>query len=103
MNPFTHEKRRSMTPQRRARIFALANSRCSKCSRKLGPADDWDVDHKIALECGGTDDDANLQVLCDWCHDGKTGGDHEAAGKGRRRFTKHVVPKRFREGKGWRK
>lgn len=102
MTPFAHHKRGAMTPQRRARIFAAADGRCHKCTRKLGPADDWDCDHIIALENGGNDDDANLAPCCDWCHDDKTADDHAAAGKGRRRFTKHTVPKRFQRSRAWR-
>jgi len=103
MSAFSHHKRGSMTPQRRARIFDANGGRCWKCSRKLGPADDWDIDHKIALENGGTDDDENLAPCCDWCHVEKTADDHATAGHGRRMATKHCVPKRFRTGKGWRK
>lgn len=101
-NPFTHDRRGSMTAQRRARIFAAAESRCHKCKRKLGPADFWDVDHVIALENGGTDDDANLAPCCDWCHVEKTADDHEKAGRGRRAYTRHFVPGQFRKAKGWR-
>lgn len=102
MNPFTHAKRGSMTPQRRARIFAAADGRCWKCTRRLGPADDWDCDHKIALERGGSDDDDNLAPICEWCHTDKTGDDHAEAGKMRRSYSKHVVPGRFRKSRGWR-
>jgi len=103
MNSFVHDRRRNMTPQRRARIFAAAEGRCHKCERKLGPSDDWDVEHVIALENGGTDDDTNLAPCCDWCHQIKTSDDHSLAGHGRRMATKHTVPKRFRQSKGWRR
>lgn len=99
---FTHAKRGSMTAQRRARIFEAGGGRCAGCGRKLGPADDWDIDHRIAIENGGSDEDSNLHVLCDWCHDVKTADDHGQAAKGRRVMTKHSVPKRFRQGRGWR-
>lgn len=104
MNPFEHAKRKSMTPQRVARIFHAAGGKCHKCKRKLGPADDYDIDHIIALENGGTDEDSNLAPCCDWCHVEKTADDHETAGHSRRAATRHVVPKRFRAGKGrlWR-
>lgn len=102
MTPFTHHKRGSMPAQRRARIFHDKGGRCHKCGRKLGPADDWDVDHILALENGGTDDDSNLAPICDWCHTDKTSDDHATAGHGRRMATKHCVPKRFRKGRGWR-
>lgn len=100
---FVHNARGNMPPQRRARIFQAADGRCHRCGRKLGPADDWDCDHKVALENGGTDDDANLAPCCDWCHESKTSEDHAQAGHGRRMATKHNVPKRFRQGKGWRR
>ena len=57
---FTHHKRGSMTMQRRARIFEQCGGKCEACGRKLGPADHWDADHRIALENGGTDDDNNM-------------------------------------------
>lgn len=99
---FTHAARGSITAQRRARIFEACGGRCAVCSRKLGPADDWDVDHAIALENGGTDDDGNLRVVCDWCHTDKTAEDHALAGHGRRMATKNRVPKRFRKSRAWR-
>lgn len=102
MNPFEHAKRNSMTPQRRAKLFAMHGPYCAECTRKMGPGDDWDLDHIVALERGGTDDDANFQVLCEVCHTAKTGEDHAEAGKMRRSYTKTVVPKRFRQKRGWR-
>jgi 5-methylcytosine-specific restriction enzyme A len=101
MNAFVHEARRSMTPHRRAKIFADREGRCHKCKRTLGPSDDWDCDHVLALENGGTDDDNNLAPCCSWCHVEKTADDHETAGHGRRAAVRHTVPKRFRKGKGW--
>ena len=100
---FTHNRRGAMTPQRIARLFEAGGGRCACCGRKLGPADDYDLDHIIALENGGTDDDDNIQVVCDWCHTIKTAEDHALAGHGRRMATKHSVPKRFRQSKGWRR
>lgn len=100
--PFTHAKRRIRTPQQRAKIFHANGKRCHKCKRTLGPADWWDLDHRIALENGGTDEDDNLAPCCEWCHDDKTADDHAIAGHGRRRATRHCVPKEFRKGKGWR-
>lgn len=42
------------------------------------------VDHVVPKAAGGSDDDSNLQGLCDACHVAKTGGDAQA-GKGRQR------------------
>jgi hypothetical protein len=99
---FVHARRGSMTPQRRARIFQAHDGRCHKCKRKLGPADDWDCDHVLALENGGTDDDTNLAPICDWCHVEKTADDHEQGWKGKRIATKHTVPSRFKRSR-WRR
>lgn len=99
---FKHATRGAMTAQRRAKIFELSAGRCYRCGRKLGPADDWDCEHVIALENGGTDADDNIRVCCDWCHKDKTADDHEQAGHGRRMAAKHRVPKRFRKSRAWR-
>lgn len=101
-NPFTHAKRGSMTPQRMARIFAARDGKCHKCGRKLRPGDDYDFDHIIALENGGTDEDSNIAPCCDWCHIEKTSDDHAAAGHSRRVYSKHVVPKKLSRKRGWR-
>lgn len=101
-NPFRHSWRGAMSPQRMARIFAAAGGKCHRCGRSLRPGDDYEFDHIVALENGGTDDDVNIAPCCDWCHVAKTGQDHEHAGHSRRAYTKHVVPKRYRKGKGWR-
>lgn len=99
---FQHAKRGSMTPQRALRIFQAADGRCHICKRKLGPADDWEVEHVIALENGGTDDDANLAPACSWCHADKTTDDHAQAGHGRRMAVKAFVPRRYRQKRGFR-
>lgn len=100
---FTPTPRRSMTPQRRARIYAQERGICWKCERRLSPGDLWSVEHVIALENGGPDDDANCRVTCDWCKLGKDREDHALAAKGRARATKHTVPGRHpkRGFRGW--
>lgn len=101
-SPFHHHERGAMSDQRRARIFFAHGSRCHRCKRKIRAGEDWDVDHVIALENGGTDDDANLAPCCEWCHTEKTTDDHGTASHGKRIATKHVVPKRFKKSK-WRR
>lgn len=101
-SPFHHEKRKVFTPPERAKIFADAGERCAKCTRKLVIGDDWDVDHRIALENGGTNAPENLQVLCDWCHEPKTADDHRTASKSKRVYVQQRVPGRFRRSKSWR-
>lgn len=99
---FTHAPRGSMSPQRALRIFQAADGRCHICKRKLGPADDWECEHVIALENGGTDADSNLAPACSWCHADKTTDDHAQAGHGRRMAVKAFVPKRYRQKRGFR-
>jgi 5-methylcytosine-specific restriction endonuclease McrA len=111
-NPFTHERRRSMTGQRVARIYAMRSGRCGVlqsngtwgdgCGWEFGVKGDYEVDHIHALEKGGKDDDENCQLLCCACHDKKTPQDHADAGHIRRSFTKHVVPSKFRSKRGFR-
>lgn len=101
MSPFTHHKRGSMTPHRVARIFAENSGKCHKCKRKMGPSDDYDIEHIVALENGGTDDDANLAPCCEWCHQKKTADDHSSHAKGVRAFVNYAVPKRLRKKRGW--
>lgn len=101
MNAFVHAARGAMTLKRRAKIFLAHNGKCHKCTRSLRPSDDWDVDHVIALECGGSDDDANLAPICCWCHEEKTAEDHGRGAKGRRLSAKHTVPSRFKPKRGW--
>ena len=102
MSPFSHDKRGSITPQRVARIFAKNDGRCHECGRKLGPADDYEIDHKIALSRGGTDDDKNLAPICEGCHIIKTRDDISEAARIKRTATKHTVPKKFMASK-WRR
>lgn len=100
-SPFTHEPRKRFTPRERAEVFALRLGCCHRCTRKLSVSDDWTLEHRIALECGGTNSTENMDVTCSWCEPTKTAEDHRAAGHNRRAYTRHVVPGRFRKGKGW--
>lgn len=99
---FTHEPRKRFTIMQRAKFFEDAGGRCAKCTRKITAAEDWDLDHRIPLEGGGTNDDENMQVLCSFCHDGKTATDHSMAAKGKRMAAKAFVPRRFKQKRGWR-
>lgn len=116
MDPFTHEKRKSMTPQRIAKIFALRGGRCGVynqetdswgqgCGWKFGVKGGYEIDHITALCRGGVDVDQdirNFQLLCEACHSKKTGNDLKELGSMRRAYTRHVVPNKFRRSKTWR-
>lgn len=81
-------------PQRvRLRLFEASGGRCASCGRKLGPGDKWQADHIIALVNGGEHSEANLQVLCDWCHKGKSREDVAIKSKGARIRANHVLPR----------
>lgn len=56
---------------RRVRILIRDSYRCRACQRVVY-GKKAHVDHIRPLEDGGTDDDANLQVLCESCHGVKT-------------------------------
>jgi hypothetical protein len=108
-NTFVTSKRGSMTPQRRARIFAARGGVCGNkdrggedwgCGRKLRPpADSWTIEHDPALENGGEDVDEQCYVVCEWCKKPKDADDHAEAARNRRRFTNHVVPREYRKAK----
>ena len=104
---FHHEPRARLTDQQRAKLFLARGGKCHLCHRKLGPADDWILEHVIALENGGTNENANLDITCAWCRPAKDAKDHGRAAKARAVATRHVVPRKRKEKprgfRGWRK
>lgn len=65
-------KRGSSGAKDRAAIRARDAGLCQECKRngytRIGHA----VDHIIPLHMGGTDDEANKELLCTPCHDAKS-------------------------------
>ena len=102
-DPFHHVPRKTFTAQEHAKIFAARGGRCHRCGRRLGPQDNWFLEHLIALENGGTNDPENMDVTCDWCFPEKNAEDHALAGHARRSYTKHNVPGRVRKSRSWRR
>lgn len=49
-----------------------ANPRYDKLAYTVIARSGWDVDHIVAVEDGGTDDPANLRLLCRRCHKDRT-------------------------------
>lgn len=97
---FKTEERKTLTDQQRAKLFLDRGGRCHKCSRKLGPADKWIVEHVIALENGGDNEWGNLDVTCSWCLPKKNAEDAAQAAKTREIAVSHIVPREQRKRKG---
>lgn len=66
------------------RIRQRDNRTCQKCGRH-----GWQVDHKTNVAAGGTDDDSNLWVLCNDCHQTKT---QSEAAAGRAKLSRYREP-----------
>ena len=64
---------------RRERILVRDCSRCAVC-RRVVAGRQAHIDHIVPLEEGGTDEDANLQVLCERHHGAKTRGEQRRRG-----------------------
>ena len=76
-------KRRRMSRARAARIWLREQGRCYLCGRKLRiGVDKYQIEHPDPLCLGGSDDDADLRVVCDECHKAKT--KHDLAAKAKR-------------------
>lgn len=76
----TGARERTTTPEHRAqrlRILDRDGHRCQLrrrgCSRTAN-----EMDHKLAVALGGTDDDDNMQAVCHSCHVKKTNDDRAA-------------------------
>jgi 5-methylcytosine-specific restriction protein A len=62
-------------PRVRLRVFDRAKGHCQSCTRKIMGGDAWQADHVKAIINGGQNREANLQLLCGWCHAEKTRSD----------------------------
>ena len=96
MSAFTHEKRSTLTKLDYAKFFASRGGKCEECKRIIPSGRKWRRDHKIPLSHGGTDDDKNIQLLCDLCDALKTPNDISRAAKGKRQNANHFVPNKYR-------
>lgn len=68
-----HMRLRGRALQRRnTRIASRDFYTCQICRRVTDRAGEGQVDHRIPLAAGGTDDASNLQWLCVECHRQKT-------------------------------
>lgn len=83
-------------PRVRARVFLAYDGRCHWSGRKIGPGDEWDLDHVRALINGGENRESNLApILRGKSHKEKTAADVAEKSKVARIRAKHlgVYPK----------
>jgi 5-methylcytosine-specific restriction protein A len=57
--------------------------RCDECAKLIAPRIAHEVDHRVELVDGGTDDDDNLQALNRDCHARKSAAARKARGQTR--------------------
>lgn len=82
--PVLIHKRKKFSAKDRARIFAAHDSICGISGVKIGPKDAWEIEHRIPLALGGTNDDENLYPALVEPHKGKTKLDVKAIAKCKR-------------------
>ena len=98
-SPWHHDPRIRLSDQKTAKLFLERGGTCGECKRKLGPSDDWIVEHIIALENGGSNDWDNLGLTCDRCKPLKDAADHGKAAKSRKSAARFVVSRSMRKSK----
>jgi len=76
--------RKSFSAKDRARIFALYDGICGISKRKIQAGEAWEIEHRIPLALGGTNDDDNLYPALVEPHKGKTRTDKGAIAKCKR-------------------
>jgi 5-methylcytosine-specific restriction endonuclease McrA len=70
MNSGNNGQKRSVGETKKKYVAANQGWKCAKCSNQLSA---WfEVDHKLSLEHGGTNEVSNLEALCRECHGEKT-------------------------------
>lgn len=74
----------------RARIFVNANGLCHISGRKIGPADQWDLEHVTPLSMGGEHRESNLRPALRDKHREKTAAEAGPRAKADRVQKKHL-------------
>ena len=62
--------KRCVSETKKKYVASLQGWKCSKCQKQLTAW--YEVDHKVRLEYGGTNEVSNLEALCRECHGEKT-------------------------------
>lgn len=87
-------KRKRRTAEHRERICIARAWLCHICGLPIDPLHQrWELDHRIPLASGGTDDDDNLSPAHAKCHLDKTVGDVGMIAKGKRMRAFHLGTK----------
>jgi hypothetical protein len=68
--PSNRATKRSVSETKKKFVASSQNWKCGACSKQLNHT--FEIDHKIRLEYGGTNDVDNLIALCRNCHGEKT-------------------------------
>lgn len=90
MTKYGLEKRRVLSPRDRLALFEKHKGVCALCGLKIQVGDKWIVEHLIALELGGGNEDDNLAPAHDHCAREKTRNDHAIGAKLKRVRQKHL-------------
>ena len=69
-NNGTKKTKRSVSETKKKYVAAQQSWKCNTCSQQLTHT--FQVDHKIDLQFGGSNDVSNLAALCNNCHANKT-------------------------------
>jgi 5-methylcytosine-specific restriction endonuclease McrA len=65
------KKRSSINNKLRYAILQRDNSQCQRCGKTIQDNIKLEIDHKIPVDWGGTNDPDNLWTLCNICNGGK--------------------------------
>jgi 5-methylcytosine-specific restriction endonuclease McrA len=83
-------KRRNWTTKRRLALFNTHDGICHLCKGKIESGQAWEVEHVIAIELGGDDDEANCRPAHFKCHKAKTRDDVGKIAKAKRVEARHT-------------
>lgn len=82
--PVKIHRRKSFSAKDRAEIFTAHGGICYLSGVKIGPDDEWDIEHVIPLALGGTNDPENLRPALKDPHKVKTKSDVRSISKAKR-------------------
>lgn len=78
------------------RIYVRDSGHCCMC-RRVVDLYDSELDHRVALQFGGDNEEANLWTLCIGCHSKKSARE-ASTGQPDAEALKHSVPKESNDG-----